>query len=826
MAGPYDKPHLSIHSRLVRQDYTAPRRDMSGGGTPRERVAHGERLAAELALAAQNFNAARPTREGLPEPEGVFLEVDLVRGTPVDLLERKNDGILPGATRLQENQNKSVGVYVPEGALPVLQQILDEYAHGALTERGNPRRQSLVEPIEAIREATFRTFWTDSEARLPTTSNELIWWEIWCLRSAEDDLLNLARQIDLRVAESDRRLYFPETVVVPVYGSKTAIELLLFIRFSVTEIRRASDTPVFFLDQDAEGQTEWTEGLAERTIWPGRDAVAVCLLDTGVNRGHTLIEPALDEADLDSVKLEWNSFDTGGGHGTGMAGLALHGDLVPLLASGGEIPLNHRLESVKIIPPDGFPANEPSAYGAISQSAIAIPEINRPERRRVYCLAITNLDVSGEVPSSWSAALDQAAAGVMAGDADRPRRLILVATGNAPVAIDANLNGDIHNSPIEDPAQAWNALTVGGYTDKTLIDDEGYEHFTPHQAAGELSLHTRTSMLWQTKSPIKPDIVMEAGNHGLSPAGNDVLELDSLGLLTTGPDTATHQLVPFRATSAATALASRFAGRLMADHADLWPETIRALMVHSAEWTPPMMAELNAAEGLTGASALLRRYGHGVPNYDVATASSENHLALISQAEMQPFCIRNGRRFKDCHFYPLPWPREALESLGDQNVSVKITLSYFVEPNPGVSAGMEPYRYQSFGLRFDLRRRNESMRDFIVRVNAGAVEEAVGRPAQAGPNDNWRFGPNSVSAGSLHSDTWTGPAAQLLTRNAICIKPVGGWWRSRADRETCNRNTRYALVISISSENSEVDLYTPIAAMIENRVNIESIVIN
>ena len=39
----------------------------------------------------------------------------------------------------------------------------------------------------------------------------------------------------------------------------------------------------------------------------------------------------------------------------------------------------------------------------------------------------------------------------------------------------------------------------------------------------------------------------------------------------------------------------------------------------------------------------------------------------------------------ECHFYSLPWPRAALESLGEQDVTLKITLSYFVEPNPGSS---------------------------------------------------------------------------------------------------------------------------------------------
>jgi hypothetical protein len=39
------------------------------------------------------------------------------------------------------------------------------------------------------------------------------------------------------------------------------------------------------------------------------------------------------------------------------------------------------------------------------------------------------------------------------------------------------------------------------------------------------------------------------------------------------------------------------AARLAAQHPDYWPETIRAMLVHSAEWTAPMLAALGDAPG-------------------------------------------------------------------------------------------------------------------------------------------------------------------------------------------------------------------------------------
>jgi hypothetical protein len=90
---------------------------------------------------------------------------------------------------------------------------------------------------------------------------------------------------------------------------RATIELMLFATGSIAELRRADDTPVFFTD-DVEGdQHAWTDGLAGRIIWPGTDAPAVCMFDTGVNRSHVLIEPALSPGDLYTLDEDWGVDD-------------------------------------------------------------------------------------------------------------------------------------------------------------------------------------------------------------------------------------------------------------------------------------------------------------------------------------------------------------------------------------------------------------------------------------------------------------------------------------------------------------------------------------
>ena len=825
MASPYDLPHIDLSRRVQAVSYTSTDSNQGGAGTPRIREEHGAKLRGELAASYRAFDAARREDPRLGPPEGAFLELELKPGSQVEVAERRRDGIRPGAARLDANDRRIVGLYVPDEAREVFADILREYQEGDLTPKGRPPRKKFVEAIESIRQARLETFWTDDPTRLPPPGREM-WWEVWCVRGLERDFDQLIDALGARTADREQRLYFPEHVVLPVLADRATIELMLFTRLSIVELRRASDSPAFFLDDmDREEQRAVSEHLAKRTKWPGADVPAVCLLDTGVNRGHILIEPTLTVADMAAVRPEWGVADSPHGHGTGMAGLALFGDLAPRLAGDDAVLLGHRLESVKILPPDGFERTEERFYGAVTKQAVALPETERPERSRVFCLSVTNEDRSGIRPTTWSSAIDQEAAGVTEIGEPAPRRLFVVSAGNAPNPIEVEQIVDADALEIEDPAQAWNAITVGGYTDRINIQEPVFAGYSPYARAGGLSPYSRTSTRWaQGKSPFKPDIVMEAGNRVVSPARTDVLDADSLALLSTGPNTDRHPLVSFRATSAAAAQAARLAARLMARFPEYWPETIRALMIHGAEWTPVMRSELDAAPTKSMAYLVLRRYGHGVPIFERAAASATNHLAIVSQAKIQPY-VRSGKGMNECHFYLLPWPREVLEGLGEQEVSLKITLSYFVEPNPGSSASFDPFRYQSCGLRFDLKRRSETAQEFAKRVNKQAWDDPDERPTAQADGDNWLFGPNSMSAGSLHSDEWTGPAVNLLTRNVICVKPVGGWWNNRARAEVRGQKTRYSLVLSLRSHDSEVDLHTPIANMIEGEIGVESIVI-
>ena len=63
----------------------------------------------------------------------------------------------------------------------------------------------------------------------------------------------------------------------------------------------------------------------------------------------------------------------------------------------------------------------------------------------------------------------------------------------------------------------------------------------------------------------------------------------------------------------------------MSQRPTAWPETVRALVVHSAQWTPVMQAQMNQAANQTQRDALLRRYGYG----DDADRLSGKFLTMV-----------------------------------------------------------------------------------------------------------------------------------------------------------------------------------------------------
>lgn len=191
---------------------------------------------------------------------------------------------------------------------------------------------------------------------------------------------------------------------------------------------------------------------------------------------------------------------------------------------------------------------------------------------------------------------------------------------------------------VHDPGQSWNALTIGGYTKKVWLDPVENPGWLPIAPAGDLSPSSCTSMDWQKTWPIKPDIVMEAGNMAINPIYGNADYIDhALQLLTTGHNfLLSKQLVSFGDTSAAAALAAHLAAKVKAQYPEYRPETVRALMIHSAQWTKAMKARFAPLSTKDKYRQLVRYCGYGVPDEETLFWSSRNELTLIAQNVLQP----------------------------------------------------------------------------------------------------------------------------------------------------------------------------------------------
>lgn len=294
-------------------------------------------------------------------------------------------------------------VYVPEGSLGFFLKRFDEYAT-VDTEKGNRKHADMVERIAGLRLATIEALWTDDPGAFPEPDRS-IWWEVWLRRTDGEEATRLRALGEIAGFEvGTRQLVFDDRVIVLVRASASQLSSALDIIDEFAELRAAHTNSAFFVQLSQFEQANWVADLVARTTPAGDDAPTACILDTGVNRGHPLLDHSLSEEDMHACVPSWGVHDHDR-HGTEMAGISLYGDLRRALEDDGEMKLLHRLESAKILPPTG--ANHPELYGAITAEAVARTEVRAPNRRRTFSMAVT-ADPGGiaGTPTSWSAAVD------------------------------------------------------------------------------------------------------------------------------------------------------------------------------------------------------------------------------------------------------------------------------------------------------------------------------------------------------------------------------------------------------------------------------------
>ena len=150
------------------------------------------------------------------------------------------------------------------------------------------------------------------DTEFPTEDEGTLWWEVWLpVRRVRRDRQAVVESFRERAEAQGMRvvrgeLVFLERTVLLVSASLEQMQHSMLTLNSVAELRRAKETAEFFDSLRPEEQQQWLDELLARTQFPADtdEAPRVCLLDTGVNRGHRFLSPALDPADLHTVEQQ------------------------------------------------------------------------------------------------------------------------------------------------------------------------------------------------------------------------------------------------------------------------------------------------------------------------------------------------------------------------------------------------------------------------------------------------------------------------------------------------------------------------------------------
>ena len=782
---------------------------------PRDKSVVARSVSEHAAKLLFEFERAEAENDAFGARGGSYLTFSSAEGCDLDVdgLENKNGKIaVLNSSRNDDTGVTTATVFVPARKAGFFENKVRKYCDPTCnTKKGNPKNNKLIASIESVAKTTVRDLWEGPPADFPGALPK--WCELW-LDTSVVPYVDLKRSLkaacdDAGIELSPEELVFPEVSIRLVRVDGDSLEKL-FKSMGYIEAVRPSALPVSeVIALDAREQKEFVDDMVDR-LAVETSTTAVCVLDSGVNREHPLLAPVIAEDAALSADPSWTGHD-GRGHGTEMAGLAAYGDLSPFFESGDEICVRHGVESVQILPPAG--ENKERLYGVVTHDAVYNAEIAHPFLQRVFCMAVTHGDgpMDGR-PTAWSAEIDSLASGVGTDSGDK--RLFLISAGNISASEfretiypECNL---MHS--VQSPAEAWNCLTVGAYARGARIAERGYEGWHAAVEPGALCPYSRTSLLWGGSWPVKPEVCFDGGNVATDGYGN-YMDADDLGLLATSKDIPRRYFDVIHATSAATGVASCMAAEVMGANANLWPETVRALIVHSARWTEQMKRDFLPEGDATkaGRKRLLRSCGWGVPSLHRALESLDNRVNLIIQGEIRPF-TEDGK-LNEMHLYDLPWPQEELLKLADARAELRVTLSYFVEPNPSARGRSTKFQYQSLGLRFQVNGTAQTADDLLKSINRKAREQAGGGNGGSSGSGDWYLG-QSRDVGSIHSDFKVMSAVELANARYVAVYPVGGWWSHRAALGKAGCSVRYALVVSIETESVDADLYSEIVAKI------------
>lgn len=548
---------------------------------------------------------------------------------------------------------------------------------------------------------------------------------------------------------------------------------------------------------------------------PAPAAPAVCVVDSGIQEEHFLLEPGIDKETSHCFLRNVSDSDVAdyvppGGHGTRVAGAVLHGEIVP---KSGEVPLECWVQNARVLDND---CRMPETM----YPPTVLREVVRRYHEGKRHTRIFNHSINADAPcrtrhvSAWAAEID-----LLCNEYDI---LIIQSCGNLKSSRPAPRPGIAEHLAsgkpyptylaegscrVANPAQSLQALTVGSVA-YSAFEREGWRSLASEN--GQPSAFSRAGLgIWDS---IKPEVVEYGGDSLVSGRNPPTVDTPTVGrdcypelvrsTMHGGPAFDRDEV----GTSYAAPKVARIAARLQSILPDESCLLYRALIVQSARW-PEWSTRLSAEDQAN----LLRRIGFGIPDIERATTNTDYRTTFITHQE-QP--LGPG----DCHIYQVPVPGLLRAPAEDYDIRIEVTLSYAAAPR---RTRRTPQGYLATWLDWISNGRGERFSDFRDR----AVKRDADPPKSPGAigwtiesRNNW----GSIrdirrNVGTVQKD-WAIVKSNALPEDfCIAVRGHQGWSRDP------DAVARYTLVVTFDIIGQEIPIYEPLrTAVLELQSEIES----
>ncbi len=535
---------------------------------------------------------------------------------------------------------------------------------------------------------------------------------------------------------------------------------------------------------------------------PEENAPVVCIIDSGIQESHRLLEPAIeseksksyvegDDSTADYVKIS--------GHGTKVAGAVLYPNSIP---KEGEVQLHSFLNNARILDSENSISQNRFEPVLIEQIVDDFPDV------KIFNLSV-NVDSSfhGTHMPSLAASIDKVI--------HQQNILFVVSVGNlyrTSNRIDSLGITDYYQmgqqypeylseniSRIANPGMSFFAISVGS------IANIDYETDDYKSIAGKhnISPFSRTGLgLWGS---IKPDVVEFGGDYIINKESAEIKTVEEIcpelvystlhGASSTGKDSV--------GTSFSAPKVSSLLAKLISEHPDEESQMYRALVIQSARLPDHCFENPSTTD--------FQYFGYGIPNENRALFNSKNRITFIQSGGVEP---------KKADIYNIVIPPEIRGEGREFRILVEITLA-FTSKTRLTRKGS--HSYLANWLDWRSSKYNESFTSFRNRTIEEIDEEELSEIEDNASiqwiiRENPRYSNNEINRNnSTVQKSWAIiDPHQFAEEFSLAVVGHCGWDKSQDER------IQYSICVSFEAIDTEIGIYNLLSeAQIEVEQEIE-----